>query len=185
MDLLDRRDRYGAVSVALHWGLAGSMITAWICGQLGDPREARELFLLHHSFGLLALGFAVLLVLWRLFVRRPEPVTRSPLETVLARIVQAGLPALAVAAPLAGIVALQSAGRPVQFFGVEILSGSGAAGPSGELDEAAEEVHELLVVPLFLLLLGLHVAGVVKHHLVDRVPVLRRMLGRPAAPAAV
>lgn len=185
MVLLDRHDRYGAVSIVLHWALAASMLLAWLFGQLGDPRGARELFLLHHSFGLLALVFALALAIWRLFVPRPQPVVKSPLERILARTVQAGLLVLAVAAPLAGIVAVQSAGRPVLFFGIEVLPGSAApAAPAGELHEAAEELHELLVVPLFLLLLGLHVAGVVKHHLIDRVPVLRRMLGRPALPAA-
>lgn len=216
MVLLDRHDRYGAVSIVLHWALAASMLLAWLFGQLGDPRGAPELFQLHNSFGLLALVFALALVIWRLFVSRPEPVVKSPLERILARTVQAGLLAVAIAAPLSGIVALQSEGRPVRFFGIEVLSGNapsarwldgatrvlptpahadedreeeehayaGGYREEGEAGEAAEELHELLVVPLFLLLLGLHVAGVAKHHLIDRVPVVRRMLGRPALPAA-
>ncbi len=206
MTLRDGPDRYGLVSLILHWGLAGSMLASWLLGQLDEEGGG---FALHVSLGLLALAFAGGWLVWRLRMPRPQPVVSSPLERTLARTVQAGLVATALIGALSGILAQRAEGDAVRFFGVPVAvpempspvpaaradgdgerwgdlwdeeesAGETAGSGSGEF---WEELHELVVQPLFLLLLALHLAGVVKHHLWDGVPILRRMLGCPLLPA--
>ena len=201
MVLVDRPERYGWVSIILHWGLAATMLTSWAAGLLEEDSAAFEL---HVVAGLLALAFAILWLLWRLWAPRPAPLTRHPWEHRLARLVQAGLLLVAIGSGVSGLLALEGEDMPVpgaSWFAaagtwldpVPAVRADGDAWDEEEMweveedegifGELGEESHGFLAQLLFPLLLALHLAGVIKHHLLDGVPVLRRMLGQPVAAA--
>ncbi len=201
--LRDTAEGYGPVTRALHWSVAVLMIGNFALGLVGEEAEGSTLvYDLHVSLGLLTGVLVVIWILWRLVNPKPEPLSRSPLERVLARGVHVALLLLTLLIVASGIGGVLGDGRPLTFFGVELAAGAPSpptpalyGEPSlrsgwfeeeeyeeeyGEAEggEFWGELHELLSQPLFLLLLALHVGGALKHHFVDRDRTLARMLGR-------
>ncbi len=210
MALRDTSEGYGPVTRVLHWSVAVLMIGNFALGLLGEEAEGSGLvYDLHVSLGLATGALVMIWILWRLANPKPEPVSRSPLERGIARGVHMALLLLTLLIVASGVGGVLGEGRPLTFFGIELAAGSSSQGVSGPLgkpslrgspfeeDETFEpeygesqssafwgEAHELLSQPLFLLLLALHLAGVLKHHFVDRERPLARMLGRPRGTAS-
>jgi cytochrome b561 len=80
---------------------------------------------------------------------------------------------LMVLVPLSGWLMSSAKGFQTVYFGVLPLPD--LVGKNPELGDLLKETHEALNFAL-LLLVGLHVAGALKHHLIDRDSTLRRML---------
>ncbi len=200
--LRDTPEGYGLITRTLHGSVAFLMIGNFALGLLGEEEEGSNLvYDLHVSLGLLTGVLVVIWILWRLVNPKPEPLSRSPLERSLARGVHVALLLLPLLIVASGIGGILGDGRPLTFFGVELAAGPPASSApalpgapflrDGWFEEVAYEeeegeaeggafwgeLHELLAQPLFLLLLALHLAGVLKHHLVDRDRTLERMLG--------
>lgn len=173
---------YGLVSRLLHWTMA-----LLILGMIGvgiymtdlareDPMRA-QLYSLHKSIGVTLLGLALIRILWMLVSRPPAPpAALQRWEVVLAKSTVGLLYLLMLATPVVGYLMSDTGGKPVSFFGLFDLPG--LLGKNHDLHEALEEAHELLAFSI-LALVGLHVAGALKHRFVDRDPdadVLKRML---------
>ncbi len=176
--------RYGAVTKALHWSMAAgilAMIPLGIFAADAPFATADELaqkawmFSLHKTIGVALFFLALIRIAWAISQPKPAPLHPDrPLETFLAELVHWMVYVLLVTVPLSGWIhhAASQGFAPIWWpFGQslplipksETLS-SAAAGAHG-----ATEM--LLVISLFL-----HIAGAVKHHVVDRDATLRRML---------
>jgi cytochrome b561 len=182
-DARSSRSGYSKIAIALHWTIAlmiiGNVIGAFVFDGLldsADPAErARGVMIvgIHKSIGLTVLVLSLLRLLWRLthgFPRLPEHMARW--EIALARANHLAFYVLMIAVPVAGYV-MVSAGRfPLTWFGLFAVPKL----PVGEaLGDLAHEAHEILAFTT-VALVGLHVAGALKHHFLDRDDVLARML---------
>lgn len=184
MPLTNTSQRYGAVTKTLHWltafGIVGMIPLGLIANELPyDTAEqlARKawLFSLHKTVGVALFFIALVRILWAL--TQPKPTALHPerrLETFAAETVHWLLYGSLVAVPLSGWVhhAATAGFAPIWWpFGQSLP----LVPESTVLAEIASGVHWVLAWVL-VLSLGLHVAGAVKHHAIDRDATLRRML---------
>jgi cytochrome b561 len=183
MRAFDANNRYTRTAIALHWLIAVLVILQFAWGwwmqeipkQPVGPRV--DAFNLHKSVGMTILALMVLRVLWR-FGHRPPPLPPMPSwQAQAARITHVALYALLVIQPLSGYLGSEFSGYPVKYYGMTLPSW---AGTDAVLKEALSGVH-LVTSWTIVVVVGLHVAGALKHALVDRDGLLSRMgIGRSA-----
>lgn len=169
--------RYDLLTRLLHWLLAVLLVAVfglglWLAGLgLFDGRQA-AVGLWHKSLGGLAGVLMLLRLVWRW--RQPAlPTVGSLAEQSLARFVQALLYMLVLLAAVSGYLLATGSGRALEWFGVLPVP------VLWLLDSAAlEQVKNLHVASVWALagLTLLHLLAVLKHQLLDRHAVLRRML---------
>ncbi len=177
------RQRWGLVSQVLHWLVAALVIGLWGLGYYMAeilPDSALEqkfrLYQLHKSFGLTLFALVLLRLGWRLSQPHPQlPDRLSGPERFLAHLTHWGLYAILLAMPLAGWISTEASPLdiPTEYFGLFVLPDPVPVEEA--LHETFAEIHEYLAFALAGLL-ALHVAAALKHHLLDRDDVLRRML---------
>ena len=168
---------YGQVARALHWTAAVALIATFLLalGMDAAPRGALRdgLKVAHYTAGVLALGFGLARLGWRLFARGPA-LEGGVLQVLAAKGAHVALIALGIAVPLSGLAVRWARGRSVELLGGISLPPPVAI-PGGR---AWGEVHEAMAWG-FVLVVGLHVAAVAWHALVLRDGTLRRMWGAP------
>ncbi len=192
MALSNTADAYGSVTKTFHWLTALLILTAFPLGMIAngwaqDTSDAlgvkATLFTLHKTVGVLAFFTALGRILWALTQPRPAPLHPDRrAETFLAELVHWLLYASMLIVPLSGWVhhAATTGFAPIWWpFGQSL--------PFVPVDtavaEAAGAMHWLFTKILAASIL-LHVAGALKHHLIDGDATLRRMLpGRVRAGA--
>ncbi|MFS4580045.1 cytochrome b/b6 domain-containing protein [Phaeobacter sp. C3_T13_0] len=183
---------YGSVAKVFHWLTALLMLAVFPLGYFATDlahyiqsadfdgaqatlNRAARLFSLHKTLGLTLFLTALLRILWAL--SQPKPVPLHPerrLETLLAEVVHWLLYGSLVAAPLTGWIhhAATTGFAPIWWpFGQSlpfVAKSEGVAAAFGGL-------HWLFVWTLAVSL-ALHIAGALKHQIIDRDATLRRML---------
>lgn len=166
--------RYGAVAQALHWGIAVLLVLQLVLAEAAeDAPGGTGLLDLHRSVGITILGLALLRLLWRFVSPPPPPPPMPAWQRVVASGVHWAFYVLLFALPLSGWMMSAAAGDEVRWFGWFTLPG--LVGPSHDLEEALEEIHETLPGVL-LALVALHAAAAAKHQWLDRDGLLTRML---------
>lgn len=177
--LLNNLNRYGLVSVLLHWGMAVLIIGLFLLGKYMvdldyyDPwyRKAPDL---HRSIGVIVAGLMLFRLGWRLANVRPTEIGKSWERTIatwvhrifyllIAGIVVSGY--LITTADGQGVFVFNWFEIPAAFNGFE------------NQEDIAGEVHEWLTNSLIALVM-LHALAALKHHFIDRDSTLRRMLGK-------
>ena len=186
MALMNTDTRWGWPARAFHWVMAILILfmlglglyTANIVESLS---ERFELVQLHKSFGFVVFVLAVLRLLWRFCNRRNPalPANMKLWERMAAHVSHVGLYLLMFAMPLTGWL-MASASRAKEDLGVRnmvfglfempdpIVPGDNA------LAETFGAIHFYLAIAL-MVLLAVHIGASLKHHLVLRDDVLRRM----------
>lgn len=179
MRLRNSADKYGAISIFLHWLTALLVATAWILGVLGDelPRGAARqsgLFV-HISAGLLIIALMLIRLTWRIFDRPPplEGTRLGPWAGRATQLAHVALYALLLAAPIAGVVVRFADGDAIPILGLFEIPSPWVKDHA--FAETSEEVHELLAHALILVALA-HSAAALVHHWVFRDGTLKRML---------
>lgn len=178
---------YGWVARLFHWSIAGLILTAiWLglyAGALpgGSDAELQAIFAtfsLHKTVGIAVLALAVLRIVWTLTQRKPRPLHPGRrLELFAAETVHWALWIGMVIMPLTGWL-LHSA-APGGFS--RILWPLGQRLPFVPQDAAISERMAHFHETGWWVLAGLvvlHVAGALKHALIDRDGMLHRMAGR-------
>jgi cytochrome b561 len=185
MQLRNSADRYGLVSVFLHWGVALAVfgmfgLGIWMVdlGYYDSWRKAGPD--LHKSLGLVLLAVMLLRLAWRFVSPPPPPTTNQGRLTRLAA--TAGHLFLYVAlfaVMIAGYLISTAEGAGIPLFGLfevpAVLSGL------PEQAEIAGDIHLYLAWAL-VIFAGLHGLAALKHHFIDRDATLVRMLGRTPNP---
>lgn len=174
-----------AASRWLHWLIAGAMIALLVVGLAMKQLEIWPLYPWHKAFGVLVLLLAVPRALLRLREGWPTALGTPPAwQHRAALLTHASLLACTLLMPLSGALHSGASGHGISVFGLELVAMNPDPAKPGEvlpfnagLAEFGEEAHELLGYAVVALLL-LHVAGALKHHLIDRDATLTRMLGR-------
>lgn len=177
MALRNTPDRFGAVSKLLHWATLVAVATtvplAWIMQEMPLGVAKFEAYGWHKSIGILILTLTLVRLAWRWSNPRPRPLAGPVWQRRLAAAVHAGLYACLIAMPTVGLLHSAAANTPVSVFGLFVLPPP--IGPDRALVEPLATAHGALALAL-LGLIALHVAGALKHHLLDRDATLRRML---------
>jgi len=173
----DETSRYTRTSIALHWLIAvlviGQFAWGWwmqeIPKQPVGPRV--DAFNLHKSVGMTIFLLMALRLAWR-SGHRPPPLPPMPVwQARLAPLTHGLLYAALFIQPLTGYLGSEVSGYPVKYFGVTLPTW---AGKHVELKDFLSGVH-LVTSWVILALVTLHVAGALKHALVDRDGLLARM----------
>ena len=178
MPILNTTERWGFVSIGLHWLtlllILGLATVGLLMDELPTSPLKIQVYALHKSFGLTVLALTLLRLLWRLVAGAPQPVPGMPRWQQWAASGTHGLLyALLLAMPLSGWLYNSAAGFPLKWFG--LVSLPKLTGFNTEVKHYAGETHETLFYVLAGLLL-LHAAAALKHHYIDRDSTLKRML---------
>lgn len=200
MTFANSHTHYGPVTKSLHWLTALLIFTLIPLGflatqqaealQAGQPSldisQITFLFSLHKTLGVASFLVAVARILWALSQPRPKLLHGDrTLEAWAAETVHWMLYGSLVAVPLTGWIHHAASTGFAPIWGP-----FGQSLPFVPQSETLSEVFSLLhLVSVFTLIasLGLHIAGAVKHAVIDRDDTLKRMLpgGRHAAVPSV
>ena len=171
-------DRYTRVAIALHWILAlGILLQIALGFYLGEvPRGSPERSAwvnFHKSTGITLAALIVVRLAWRIAHQPPPlPATMPPWERFAALANHALLYVCMLGMPLTGYVATNFSKFGIKYFGLLTLP------PWGIDDKQVYAVfntaHKILAL-VFVGLILLHVAAALKHALVERDGMMRRM----------
>ncbi len=180
MQWFNNRERYGALSIAMHWLMLLLMVAVYVCADLreifpkgSDLRDGMKVW--HNMLGLLVFTLVWLRLALLLWGTKPVDVSPSPAwQKRAAGLMHVALYVLLIALPLSGWLALSAAGKPVPFFGLDLPP---LMGESKSVARAIKEVHEFggTAGDAFI---GLHAAAALFHHYVMHDNTLLRMLPR-------
>jgi cytochrome b561 len=171
-------DRYGSLSIAMHWLMLALLVAVYACIELrefypkgSDPREALKQW--HFMLGLSV--FALVWLRLALRVAGASPQTRPAvglLQHRLAVAMHLALYVFMLAMPLLGWLLLSAEGKPVPFFGLQLPA---LVGSDPALAGSVEELHETIGTVGYYLV-GLHATAALFHHYFRRDNTLLRML---------
>lgn len=191
-------ERYTNVAITLHWLIAfaivGMVFGGWYMSDLPDGAPGQYfLYQMHKSVGITILLLTVARIIWRVMNPPPAlPDDMNGLEKTASHLVHLGFYGLMIALPLTGWLYSSVSVKldvPTVLYGiiswpdVPFVDGLKTEGASGIVNF----IHSKLAW-LVLALLGLHVAGAVKHEVSAEHGVLKRMIpglfGKAEKPAA-
>ncbi len=183
MNLKNTIDRYGSLSIAMHWLMLLVLVAVYATIELrefyprgGDLREGLKQW---HFM----LGLSVFALLWlRLALRFWGPTPRiQPAPGVWqhrgAAMMHLALYLFLLVMPLLGWLVLSAKGSAIPFFGLQLPA---LVGPDQGLAEQFEELHETIGT-IGYYLVGLHAAAALLHHYVLHDNTMLRMLPRRKA----
>ena len=180
----DTANKFSPVTLSLHWLVGIMMIcllaTGWYMAEFGFY----PLYFWHKSFGVLIILFVVPRVIWRMKNGWPTPVSQySALEITLAKCVHYLLIIGTLVMPISGFLMSALGGYGVSLFGLELVARRPDPADPQEVIPINAAIggitHTIHHYAGYALIAGvaLHIAGALKHHLVDKDGTLRRMLG--------
>ena len=176
--------RYSTTAIALHWVLGVALVGMFAVGlymtSLPFSPQRLKLYNWHKWAGVTVLTLSALRLLWRLTHRPPAlPAAIQAAMPLWQRIAHHAthhlLYLLFFAVPLVGWAYSSAAGFPIVLFGALPLPD--LVGKNPELAEALKPWHGYAAYALATLAV-LHVAGALKHQLIDRDGLISRMLPR-------
>jgi len=181
----DTWERFSKVTIWLHWIVGITIILLLIVGSFMEDIDIKFLLPLHQSFGISILVFVLLRVLWRIKNGWPEPVSvYSRIEQILAKITHWVLIICTLLMPISGMMMSGASGHGFALFGLQIVAANpDPANPgkflpyNGTAAGIGHEMHEIIST-ILIIAICLHVAGALKHHVIDKDGTLRRMLGQ-------
>jgi len=173
------QDRWGSVSIALHWTIAALILLVQVPAGLimtsVDPGTVQNVgYNIHKNTGLVIFMLALVRLGWRWV--HPVPVLPADMpewQAKTARTTHVLLYVVLFAMPISGFLYTAMGGFPVPLF---MLYDLARLVPENKpVAEIFKYTHLTLQYVLYLTVL-LHVAGALQHHFVRRDSVLRRML---------
>ena len=172
-------DRFGSLSIGMHWLMVLLFIGVYAAIELHDlaPKGSAlraDLKTWHFVFGLSVFTLVALRLVARLLAGRAPPIEpRLPIwQQRLAAWTHVALYVFMIGMPLLGWLAVSAKGNPVMFFGAQLPA---LVGQDKGLYDSLKEIHEAIGTFGYYLI-GLHAAAALFHHYVKHDNTLRRML---------
>jgi cytochrome b561 len=175
-------ENYNALQIGLHWLVALLIVSAFaLVWTFNNTPLAPDTFKLklqliawHKWAGISVMLLFVIRLAYK-FIRGTPAIdpNLAPIERKMAVGVHHLLYLLMLVLPLVGWMLSSSKGYPVMLYGVWQMPDLVAKDEA--LSHTLKEIHELLAYGL-LVLVGLHVAGALKHYFIDKDGTLARML---------
>lgn len=169
---------YGRVAQTFHW-LSATLIVVLVaiglyCDWIGDgPTRSWLLESWHKPLGLSVIAITLLRLCWKYLQPKVADVEGlAALETVLSHLTHVALYAILLAMPLSGLLMSQGAGRPTSFFGLFDVPQMLWTDPLLKPREqywygVGKMLHEQWFNWSLYILVALHVAGALKHWVID------------------
>lgn len=178
MKMRNATDRYGTLSIALHWLMLLILVAVYACIELREfyPKgsDIREGLKSWHFM----LGLTVFVLIWlRIYARittTAPPITPAlaPLQNLSAKLMHVALYLFMIGMPLLGWILLSATGKPIPFFGLELPA---LVAENKGLADLIKEIHETGgTVGYFLV--GFHAVAALFHHYYVKDNTLLRML---------
>ena len=176
MQFKNTPDKFGVVSKTFHWVISIDFVCVMLAGlylaEFASTGAKLHYFPYHKEFGMLVLFLALPRLLWRLYSPTPEFVgSLQPWEKRTASVIHVLLYICMFFMPLSGWIFSSAAGRSVNFFGCVLPN----IVEDKSIGKFFHEAHQYVGWALFAIV-GLHVAGALKHHFIDHDITLKRML---------
>lgn len=171
--------RYSRTAILLHWLIALLIIGAFTLGLImtgihGFSPTKLKYYSWHKWAGVTVLALAALRLLWRLFNAPPAyPASMTRFQQRAAHGLHLALYVLMFAVPISGYFYTLAAGVPVVYLGMFPLPV--LIEPDAALKPVLQGVHYWLTMGMAALVV-LHTLAALKHAIIDRDGVLRRML---------
>lgn len=182
---MDTPQKFSPLTIALHWVIALTIVAMLGIGFYMSMFEFYPLYDWHKSVGVVIFVVILLRVWWRVKNGWPVPVRIYPaFEQRLARASHWVLIVATVLMPVSGILYSAMGGWGIKVFGWVMVTGNKnpVTGKTEAIHAGLAQLGHTAHEWLGYLLVGtiiLHIAGALKHHLVDKDRTLLRMLGRP------
>lgn len=189
-------ERYSSVAITLHWVIAiailGMILGGWYMTDLPDGADGQYfLYQFHKSTGITILLLTIARIIWRVMNPPPAlPADMNGLEKTGSHLVHLGFYGLMIALPLTGWLYSSVSIKldvPTVLYG--LISWPDVPFVDGLKTETASGIVNFIHSKLAwvaLALLGLHVAGAIKHEFSAEEGVLKRMIpglfGKAAKP---
>jgi len=165
----------------LHWLVAGMIVLQFVLAKMADVASdedspVRELALLanHKSVGITILALAVVRLAWRQKNPPPAlPATMPQWQITASHLSHWSLYALLFAMPVTGWLMSSASAYSVSWFNLFQIPDLVAPNPAAK--EVFEEAHETLG-KLLMLIAAVHIGAAIKHTLIDKDGVLRRIV---------
>lgn len=180
MQLLNSSNRYGWVSVAIHWLVALAVFALfalglWMTGLSYYSEWYRTAPALHKSIGVTLFALMLLRVVWRLFTPKPASLsTHSAGEQLLSRLGHGALYLGIFVVMMSGYLISTAEGRGISVFELFEIPALITGLPNQA--DLAGAVH-FYVAWALVIMASLHGLAALKHHFIDRDVTLKRMLG--------
>lgn len=176
--LRNSHDRFGWVSITIHWLMAVAIIGMFVLGVWMVGLEYYDTWYhkapwIHRSVGMLLLFLLIFRTFWRLTNPVPEIMGRW-WEKIIALWVHRGHYVLMFAVIISGYLISTAHGRGVEVFDWFEIPALLEADKGRE--STAGFIHMLLAWG-FMGYIGMHAAAAMKHHFIDKDVTLLRMLG--------
>lgn len=173
-------NRYTRTAIALHWLMALLLIglsgVGLYMSDLPLSPQKLQIYAWHKWAGVTAFFLVLLRLVWR-FSHRPPPLPAAlpGWQRTVANAMHHLLYLLMIAIPLSGWLMSSAKGFQTVYFG--ILPLPDLLAKNQEVGEWLVSVHTTLNFALIGLVV-VHIGAALKHHLLDRDELLRRMLPR-------
>ncbi|MEO7068755.1 MAG: cytochrome b [Rhodanobacter sp.] len=184
MNWKNTTERYGSLSISLHWFMLLLLFGVYLCINLHNwaPKgsDLRQTFKTwHFMLGLSVLALVVVRLAARFLMPNPRLLPEIPAwQRHSALLMHGTLYAFMLLMPILGWTTLSSGGKVIPFFGLHLP-------PLMDVDKllsrSVKEIHETLGT-IGYYLIGLHAAAALFHHYFVRDGTLLRMLPRRREP---
>ena len=178
MSLKNTTERYGSLSIAMHWLMLLLIVAVYACIELrefypkgSDPRNALKAW--HFT-----LGLSVFFLVWLRLVLKVAQVTPNIVpkpvnwQVLLAKVVHLAMYAFMLGMPILGWLILSGEGKDIPFYGVNMPA---LIDKNKEFAKLVKEIHEIGGT-LGYFLVGIHAAAALFHHYVIKDNTLLRIL---------
>jgi len=180
----DTPSQLSPITIFLHWVVGIIAIGLLAVGVYMAETETWSLYPWHKSFGFLLFFIVLFRIAWRIANGWPASVgRRGDAERLLVKTIHTLLLAGVLLMPISGFLMSSLGGSGVEVFGLEVV----ARNPHPENPQWTQPHNETMAAffhglhhwlgYLLICAVLLHIAGALKHHLMDRDGTLRRMLG--------
>lgn len=179
MNWRNTHDRYGSLSIGMHWLMVLLMIAVYAAINVADtfPKGSElraDLQIWHFGLGLCVMALVAMRLATRLLSGPPpgfEPQV-SVWQRRLAGWTHIALYVFMIVMPLLGWLAVSAKGAPIAFFGLPLPA---LIGQDKDLSHSLKEIHETIGTAGYWLI-GVHAAAALAHHYLLRDNTLWRML---------
>lgn len=169
---------YTGVAIVLHWLIALAILCTFLLAQYMTELQLSpvklRLYSYHKWIGVTIFLLVLVRLAWRLAHHPPPPPASMPAwQRSAATIAHVLLYILTLAIPVSGWLMSSASGFQVVYLG--ILPIPDLLTKNRDVADQLKNLHEALNW-LMVVVVALHVAAALKHHIVDRDDVLQRML---------
>ncbi|MDA9271862.1 cytochrome b [bacterium] len=169
---------YSTGSKVLHWSIALIVIAmlsvSFFLNDLADHAKPMA-YMIHKSLGLTVLILMIIRIVWLMHKGKPALPKSVPFwERSLSTIVQYSFYLLLIVMPLCGWIMSVASNKIPVYFGLFNVPLPGIV-PDKAVAEFFKQCHHTIAW-VILGLVVLHIAGAMKHYVVDKDKVVQRML---------